>query len=111
MAKADLTFIIQPHVHPHVTGKKTRHAVFQNDRYKTIKGVALTRGTHCLYIVGEKLLSWQCEKCNERDLPIIPKPYAHPHATKKKKKKKKKTLEGKKEVTRVVTLVKMGENL
>ena len=50
--KNDLTIISKPHAHP-PTMKKT-HAKFQNDRYKTVIGVALTRGTHCLYIDGEK---------------------------------------------------------
>ena len=43
-----------PHTHPH-TMKKT-HAKFQNNRYKTVRRVALTRSTHCLYIEGEKWL-------------------------------------------------------
>ena len=46
--KKDLT----THAHPH-TMKKT-HAKFQNNRYKTVRGVALTRGTNCLYIKGGK---------------------------------------------------------
>ena len=46
--KNDLTSIFKPHAHPH-TMKKT-HAKFQNDRYKTVRGVALTRGTTCLSI-------------------------------------------------------------
>ena len=50
--KNDLTIISKPHAHPH-TMKKS-YAKFQNDRYKTVRGVALTRGTHCLYIEGEK---------------------------------------------------------
>ena len=52
MAKNDLTIISKPHAHFH-TMKKT-YAKFQNDRYKTVKGVALTRGIHCPYIEGEK---------------------------------------------------------
>ena len=47
-----ITCITKPHAHPH-TMKKT-HAKFQNDRYKTVRGVALTRGTHCLCIEDEK---------------------------------------------------------
>ena len=43
-----LTIIPKPHAHPH-TMKKT-HAKFQNNQYKTVRGVVLTRGTHCLYI-------------------------------------------------------------
>ena len=52
VTKNDLTIISKLQAHPH-TMKKT-HAKFQNDRYKTVRGVALTRGTHCLYIEGEK---------------------------------------------------------
>ena len=52
-----------PHAHPH-TMKKT-HAKFQNNWYKTVRGVALTRDTHCLYIQGEKWLSWQCQKSDK----------------------------------------------
>ena len=48
----NLTVISKPHAHPH-TMKKT-HAKFHNNRYKTLRGVALTRGTNCLYIKGEK---------------------------------------------------------
>ena len=43
-----LTILPKPHAHPH-TMKKT-HAKFQNNQYKTVRGVALTRGSHCLYI-------------------------------------------------------------
>ena len=50
--KKDLTILSKPHAHPH-TMKKTC-ANFQNDPYKTVRGVALTRGTHCLYIEGNK---------------------------------------------------------
>ena len=46
--KNDLTIISKSHAHPH-TMKKT-HAKFQNDQYKTVRGVMLARGTHCLYI-------------------------------------------------------------
>ena len=41
--------------------KKT-YAKFQINRYKTVRGVALTRGTHCLYTEGEKWISSQCGK-------------------------------------------------
>ena len=43
-----LTIIPKPHAHPH-TMKKT-HANFQKHLYKTVRGVTLTNGTHCLYI-------------------------------------------------------------
>ena len=49
--KNDLTIISEPHAYPH-TMKKT-YAKFQNDRYIIVRGVAVTRGTHCLYIEGE----------------------------------------------------------
>ena len=52
VTKNDLRSISNLHAHPH-TMKKT-YAKFQNNRYKTVRGVALTRGTHCLYIEGEK---------------------------------------------------------
>ena len=53
-----------PHAHPH-TMKKT-YAKCQNDWYKTIRGVALTRGTHFLYTEGEKRLSSQCGKSDKK---------------------------------------------
>ena len=59
----NLTITSKPHAHPH-TMKKT-HAKFHNNRYKTVRGVALTRGTNCLYIKGEKCLSSQCGKSDK----------------------------------------------
>ena len=50
--KNNLTIVSKLHAHPHTM--KKRPAKFQNDQYKTVRGVALTRGTHCLYIEGEK---------------------------------------------------------
>ena len=50
--KKDLTIISKPHAYSN-TMNKTR-AKFHNDRYKTVRGVALTRGTHYLYTEGEK---------------------------------------------------------
>ena len=61
--KNDLTITSKQHAHPH-TIKKTR-AKFHNTRYKTVRGVALTRGTHCLYIEGEKWLSSQNGKSDK----------------------------------------------
>ena len=52
-----------PHAHPH-TMRKT-HAKFQNNWYKTVRGVALTRDTLCLYNQGEKWLSSQCRKSDK----------------------------------------------
>ena len=51
--KNDPTILSKPHAHPHA--RKKTHAQFQNDQYKTVTGVALTRDTHCLYIEGEKM--------------------------------------------------------
>ena len=51
---------------------------FQNDRYKTERGDALTKGTHCLHTESEKWL-----KVTKHDLPIISKSYSHTHTTKK----------------------------
>ena len=56
------------------------HAKFQNDRYKTVRGVALGRSTHCLYIEG---VSPQCKKGTKNDQKIISKPHAHPFTMKK----------------------------
>ena len=50
--KRNLTTISKTHEHPH-TMQKT-HAKFHNNRYKTVRGVALTRRTHYLYITDEK---------------------------------------------------------
>ena len=52
VTKIDPTTMSNPHAHPH-TMRKT-HAKFQNKWYKTVRGVALTRDTHCLYNQGEK---------------------------------------------------------
>ena len=52
-----------PHAHPH-TMRKT-HAKFQNNWYKTVRGVALTRDTLCLYNQGEKWLSSQWRKSDK----------------------------------------------
>ena len=52
VTKNVLTIIAKPHAHPH-TMKKT-YAKFQNDRYKTVRGVVLARGTRCLHTEGEK---------------------------------------------------------
>ena len=42
----DLTIISKPHAHSH-TMQKT-HAKFHNNKYKTVRRIALTRGTNCL---------------------------------------------------------------
>ena len=79
--KNDLTIISKPHAHPHTM--KKAYAKFQNDQYKTVRGVALTRGTHCPYIEGEKWLSSQYGKSDRNIQTIIPKPHAHPHTMNK----------------------------
>ena len=77
-----LTIISKPHAHPHTM--KTTYAKFQNNRYKTVRGVALKRGTHCLYTEVEKWLCPQCgKKVKKNVLTIIPKPHVHPHTMKK----------------------------
>ena len=68
------------HSHAH-TIKKT-HAKFQNNQYKTVRGVALTRGTHCLHIEvkNDKVYNaekWQ--KCSNN----FSKPHAHLDTMKK----------------------------
>ena len=50
VTKVDPTIMSNPYAHPH-TMKKT-HAKFQNNGYKTVRGVALTRDTLCLYNQG-----------------------------------------------------------
>ena len=45
---------------------KRTYAKFQNNGYKTVRGVALTKGTHSLYIEGEKWLSSQYGKSNKK---------------------------------------------
>ena len=51
--------------------KKT-HAKFQNDQYKLVREVPLTRGTHYLYIEGEKWLSHNVDKMTKKDRIINP---------------------------------------
>ena len=75
--KNDLAIIYKPHAYPHTMTKT--HAQFQNDRYKTVRGVVLTRGTHCQNFEGEKWLSSQYGKTDKNKLTIIYKPHAHPH--------------------------------
>ena len=71
VTKNDLTIISKPLAHPH-TMKKT-HAKFHNNQYETVRGVVLTRGTHCLYILRVKN-----DEVTKNDLTIS-KPHAHPH--------------------------------
>ena len=54
--KNNLTITSKPNAHPHTM--KKMHAKFHNNRYKTVRGVALTGGTNYLYITGEKWLSY-----------------------------------------------------
>ena len=58
------------------------YAKFHNDWYKTVRGVALTRGTHCPYIEGEKLSS-QYRKSDKNYLTIISKQHVYSHTVKK----------------------------
>ena len=77
--KNNLPVTSKPHAHPH-TMKKT-HAKFHNNQCRTVRGVALTRGTNCLYMKGEKSLSSLCRKSDKNDLTIISKPLAYSHTT------------------------------
>ena len=43
-----LTIIPKPYAHPHTMMKTWTK--FQNNVYKTVRGVAFTRGTLCLYV-------------------------------------------------------------
>ena len=73
VTKNDLTIISKPYAHHHTMKNKCKYAMFQNDQYKTVRGVALTRSTHCLYIEGEKWLSSQCGKSDKNCLATITK--------------------------------------
>ena len=77
VTKNVLTILPKPHAHPH-TMKKT-HAKFQNNLYKTVRGVAFTRGTHCLYIEVKNAQVHNVEKVTKNNLTIISKPTAHLH--------------------------------
>ena len=53
-------------IHMHILIPWGKHMQsFKNNWYKTVRGVALTRDTHCLYNQGEKWLSWQCRKSDK----------------------------------------------
>ena len=46
----NLTITSKPRAHPHTM--KKMHAKFHSNRYRPLRGVALTRVTSCLYIKG-----------------------------------------------------------
>ena len=46
---------VRQKAHARLQTMEKTYAKFQNNWYKTVRGVALTRGTHCLYIEGEKM--------------------------------------------------------
>ena len=48
-----------------MSNPRKTHAKFENNWYKTVRGVALTRDTLCLYNQGEKWLSSQCRKSDK----------------------------------------------
>ena len=48
--KNNLTITSKPHAHPHTM--KKMHAKFHDNRYKTVRGVALTRGTQLFIYKG-----------------------------------------------------------
>ena len=60
----DPTIIPKPHAHSHIM-KKT-HVMFQNDRYKIVEGVALTRDAHYLYIEGKNDYVHNVEKGDKK---------------------------------------------
>ena len=45
--KNNLTITSKPRAYPHTM--KKMQAKFHNNRYKTVRGVVLTKGTNCLY--------------------------------------------------------------
>ena len=81
MTKIDPTTMSNPHAHPH-TIKKT-HAKFENNWYKTVRGVALIRDTHCLCNQGKNDQVHNVEKVTKFDPTIMSNPYAHPHTMRK----------------------------
>ena len=62
--------------------KKT-HAKLQNNQYKTVRGVVLTRGTHCLYIDMKNDSVHNMEKVTKNNLTNKSKPHVHLHTMKK----------------------------
>ena len=58
------------------------YAKFQNNRYKNVRVVALTKGTHCLYIEGKNDQVHNVEKVTKNDLTMIFKPHVHSHTMK-----------------------------
>ena len=80
MTKTGPTIMCNPHAHPHIM-KKT-HAKFKNNWYKTVRGVALTTSTHCLYIQGENDFH-NAEKVTKIDPTTMSNPHAHPHTIRK----------------------------
>ena len=77
--KINLPVTTKPHAHPHT--KKKTHAKFYNNQGRTVRGVAFTRGTNCLYMKGEKSLRSICRKSDKNNLTIISKPLAYSHTT------------------------------
>ena len=79
--KNNLTITSKPCAY--LQNMKKTHAKFHNNRYKTVKEAALTRGTNCLYIKPEQWLSSQCGKSDKKWSNNYSKPHAHPHTMKK----------------------------
>ena len=63
MTKINSTIMSNPNAHPHTMTKT--HVKFENNWYKTVRGVALTRDTLCQYNLGVKWLSSQCRKSDK----------------------------------------------
>ena len=67
VTKNDLTIISKPHAHAHPhTIPWRKHMQSYKTIGTTLRGVRLTRGTHCLYIEGEKWLSSQWWKSDKK---------------------------------------------
>ena len=81
VTKNVLTIIPKSPARPH-TMKKT-YAKFQNNQYKTVRGVALKRGTHWIYIEVKNDYIHNVEKMTKKNLTIISKSHAHLHTMKK----------------------------
>ena len=70
VTKNNLTNISKPHAHPHTMPKTP--AKFQDDRYKTVRGVALTR--HPSVNVDGWTNGWTNEQMDRRKLARLSRP-------------------------------------
>ena len=82
VTKNNLTITIISKTHAHLHTMEKTHAKFQNDWYKTVRGVVLTRHPHCLYIEVKNDFR-NVEKVTKNNLTIISKAHAHLHTMEK----------------------------